>query len=560
MSDTLAHEGSGGSTSGAGREPPSAWRRLLWLSLPVGYWVVASRVPLPGVDAGAVGPFSALETPRFNLLSVGLPALVAGYVLVEIGAAVVPAWRPLRRTRRGRASLAPAAFLGAMITAVGVAFTLLSPATESGLLTGSWWMPIVSLLGATALLWIVVHATDRRSGGSALALLAGLSGAFELARGGVVEAWLTAGEKDLPQPVTSILLSSLALAMTVVVLRSRVGDGAGDGGPSVRVPVGGLAPFWGAQSLLPLVIMVLVSSKVPGLPWYPGFTTAVLAGLVVVVSLDVLAWRATSSALVGALVEGRSPPPEGAPVPGEGAESAGAGVGARGANVSGEGAESAGAGVAEEADGAIGAAYAPPREPVAAEGPRMTPDRAAAWAARTRGLLLRAAVPTMAYLALVAWPAWPVLDHPDRSGRVVGAMAGACLLVAVVLDLIAETRFRLAHPGAVSLLALHHAGSADGVVTALGDAQVPAFARNVHARTLLSFVGPFAPIDILVPASKVPVAGERLAGIFPVEPELEPPPPEAAPGKPEPSPKRPSQRKRRKRPASEDPPEAAPRT
>jgi hypothetical protein len=501
------------------------------LLLPVGYWVMASRVPILELDSEAFGgALVGLATPRYHLLSAAFPAIVGGYVLVEIGAAAVPAWRPLRRTQRGRAVLARAAFVGALVFTVAIAWALPGPAPLAELLTGSSLIPILTLLGATALFWMVIHASERRSVGSVIALLVGLSLTFDLVRLGIVEPWFTAADTDLPQPATSLALTSLALAATLAVLRSRVREGAGDGRLSVRVPLGGLAAFWGAQSVWPLVLIGVASSKLPGLTWAPGYAAAVVLGFVVVVLVELFSWRASSSAVVGPLFDAGSSP-----------AGASAGVGAS-AEVG------ASAGVGERADGGIGAAYAPPREPVAREGAGMAPERARAWAVRTRRLLVRALVPTVAYLAIVAWPAWPVLDHPDRSGRVVGAMAGACLLVAVVLDLIAETRFRLAHPGAVSVHMHHHVGAADAAVTALAEAEVPAFARNVHVRTLLSFFGPFAPIDILVPASKLPVAQERLARILPAPPEMEPPPAEAAPEEPQPSPKRSPPRRRRKRP------------
>ena len=585
----LGAGGTGGSAEGAGRPPPSAWRRLLWWILPVGYWLVASRVPLPGVDLVAF----RMEVPwvaglGLSLLTAGLWPLVAGYVLVEIGAALVPAWRPLRHTRRGRGALARAAFLGAMIATLFAAWRTLSLLSENGALVGSPFLPVVTMLGATALLWIVLHVSDSRSSGSALALLLGLSSAFVLVRDGI--GWsLIAGPKDLPQPHTPILLSSLSIVATVLVLRARAPGGRaaaaaveapGGGGLFVRLPVGGLVPLLGVEIVVSALVFAVTSRVLPfsidpfGASWP---LRAALIGLGVVASIEGAYSWPSSSVVWGALFDGHGAVPDGAgrspaalaPPPLSGLRPPSGGPrGApyeEGAPPTGNAEDAAADEDGAEVEGAIGAAYAPPRDAIAdrhlaiedGRKPGEGGDGAALRERRIRSQLVRAAVPTIVYLVLVSWPMWPIVDLPAGTSRTIGAMAGVCLLVAVLMDLVAETRFRRAHRDAVSVVVQLHTGAADAVIAALAEASVPAFARNMNVRVLTGFFGPFAPIEVLVPSSRLAAARERLAAILVAEPEIEAPrgeDPGSVSGDSGAPPERRVVKRRRKRPAAEEAP------
>jgi len=595
VNDDKAPAGAGDPAEGP--RPPSAWRRLLWLTLPVGYWLVATRVPLAGIELPEGGGLSV------SLFPTGLSPLVTGYVLVEIAAALVPAWRPLRRTQHGRGSLARAAFLVALLAALFGVWRMLPVLTQAGAFINSAFLAVVTTLGATALLWIVVQVSDSRSGGSALALLLGLSSVVALVRDGIASGGLSAGPKDLPQPLTSALLASLSVAATVVMLRSRMrhplGDGVptlrarhppgasaptpgepegqsapveeapGDHGLFVRLPLGGLAPLWGIDVLVSSQMLLLMSDLWPasldpfGASWPPVMALVAFGGVVLIEvafswPASAMVWRALFDArrtekARGAPYEVGAPPVE-SPMKSS-------------ANEGDAGEENA------------GAAYAPPRDATLGMLPALVGEGDALWGNRIQSLLLRAVAPTMAYLVLVAWPLWPIVDRPFRASQAISSMAGVCLLVAAVIDLVAETRFRLAHRDAVSVTMRAHVGAADAAIAALGEAGVPAFARNVNVRVLLSFFGPFAPIEVLVPGSQLGAAAasglrppaaaaasglrppadaarERLAAILVAEPESEEPKvgeSESAPSKAESwAGKKRVPRKRRKRPSEEE--------
>ena len=59
---------------------------------------------------------------------------------------------------------------------------------------------------------------------------------------------------------------------------------------------------------------------------------------------------------------------------------------------------------------------------------------------------------------------------------------------------------------------------AEAALAALSQAHVPAFARNLGVRTVLSFFAPFASLEVLVPASFAARARERLAAVIEPEP------------------------------------------
>lgn len=504
---------------------PSPWRRLLWLLAPLGLWIAATLTALPGVDPGPLLAPEGESTPAVyeGLLRMALTAIVTGYVLVEIVAVLAVPWRHLRHTRRGRTRLALAALVVALVLSAVSGWQLVRSLFDIGWLFGPPIFPLLSLAAATAVAWAALHAADRNGVGSSFALLIGLVSTIDLARAEKARWIAGAKDADLPQAATFAGLLSLAALATLLVLKkgAQQEDPPGAHAPiSIRIPTSGLLPFWTIGALPALVLPTL--AKLPGL--------AVVGDLPWLVWLLLLPlvwpWLLQAPSQVGAawavLFEpGAASPAADKPTSGE-PESAPKDAPSGSASeqpTSGEAADQA------KAD----AAYAPPLggDGTAPSGTpeaaavRIPPAKMAVWAARARAVLLRAMVPTLAYLAVVAWPVWPVLGRPDDPWRRLAWVAGACLLVAAVRDIVAETRFRMAYRGAVPLHAAQDLAAADAALAALSAEGIPAFARNSGVRTLLSFFGPFAPLELLVPEAHVAGARRRLAAVLPPEPAAE---------------------------------------
>lgn len=457
----------------------------------------------------------------------GISPILTGYVLVEIVALAAIPWRHLRSTRRGRARLSLAALVTALVLAAVTGWRFVAAFHESAWLVGSPILPTLTLVALTAVVWAVLHAADRNGAGSSMALLAGLVSTGELVRA-ERSRWIAgAKDADLPQAATFAGLLALAALATLLVLKRGAQREAPPGeraALSARIPSGGLVPLWTIAILAALVPAPLARTlglaRLADVPWVVWLALLLVAW----------PWLLQPPSQVGAawavLFEPAASRGAGEPISGEAADQA-------------------------KAD----AAYAPPlggdgSAPTGtfeAAAARLPPARMAVWAGRARAVLLRAMVPTLAYLAVVAWPVWPVLGRPDDPWRRLAGVAWVCLLVAAIRDIVAETRFRLAHRDAVPLHAEQRLAAADAALAALSAEGIPAFARNGGARTLLSFFGPYAPLEILVPEEHAPAARERLAALLePPEPTPgERPPAAGEPAKPRPR-KKGSTAKRRK--------------
>lgn len=522
MSDPPIAPGTETSAPPTEPRPPSAWRRLLWMLLPPGLWLAGRSVPLPGVDAEAAAFAGHVGGLRTGVLPTSITPIVSAYLAVEVVAAAVPPWRPLRHTRRGRARLVLAALVLSFVFTAAGSWPMLSALEGAGALSGSWLTPLVTLLGATALAWAALHAADRNGVGSSFALLLGLVPSAGLAQDelGVQAAGAAPG---LPRPAALVVLSLLAGVATVLVLRRPAREHEAPGGQpllSVRIPNSGFVALWVVVGLLVPGFPLLAAAGLPGADALARAPSIVwLAGLVLVVPWLVHAPSRAGAAWALLFEPGpaASPTEGGAPGPGGAAEE-------RRAESDAHRRASTDAIYAPPAAGdGVLPSDAPGASPAAVE--RLSPGRAAAWTARARALLLRAMLPTVAYLAIVVWPLWPVLGRSDAPWRRIDGVAGTCLLVAALYDIVAETRFRLAHRDATCVLVEQRLYTADAAMAALSAAGIPAFTRNSGARALMSFLGPYTPMQILVPRPLAGAARERLAAI------LEPEPAEGRPGK-----------------------------
>src|SRR6185503_1459903 len=84
----------------------------------------------------------------------------------------------------------------------------------------------------------------------------------------------------------------------------------------------------------------------------------------------------------------------------------------------------------------------------------------------------------------------------------------AMMLAAVVLDIVDELRARRAD--LVTAWPLAQVQHAELVHRVLADAGIACHLRAGHLRTLLAFLGPHVPIDVLVPAAQLAQARAKI--------------------------------------------------
>ena len=73
-------------------------------------------------------------------------------------------------------------------------------------------------------------------------------------------------------------------------------------------------------------------------------------------------------------------------------------------------------------------------------------------------------------------------------------------LGALALDLVDTWRWKSANPTGVPVWPVHRLYVVDGLVAALEEADIPVHARGQRYRSLLHFFGPYAPVQVMVPA------------------------------------------------------------
>jgi hypothetical protein len=88
------------------------------------------------------------------------------------------------------------------------------------------------------------------------------------------------------------------------------------------------------------------------------------------------------------------------------------------------------------------------------------------------------------------------------------------VLTALILDLIAEWRFRRLFPRASSAWPIHRVHAVAPALVVLERAGIPAHPRSLRQRTLYQFFGPEVPIDLMVPAEKLEEARALLAKLL----------------------------------------------
>jgi len=412
-------------------------------------------VPVLGLELANM-PSPYRETDVINLGTLGLVPVVTGFCLVELFAVIVPGWR--RRRHAGDAARRPFANL----------------------------VPAVVLVLAALQAWMVAGwflADDGGGGAQFRAMFGLLDGSVSAAPfigsliGGVVvlvavaEVIRTWG---LGNGYGALAASGWIIALVRVHLR---GDAIDDGvqmlavlAPITIVLVGVITARWRIARIGELALRVPTSGTAPVTPGSGAVLVLVLAALMVPgpVSFEVTQWTFRlvgewTLLLVLVVVT------------------------------------------------AVGwsAAFA--------RGRRLGRIAARAGAAGPSGATWREAtllsVAVLFALALLQRFVMPAFSNGALALPL--SAADGLLTAAVLLDIVHDVRGR--RVPRVRVWSLHQPHLADTVERALVDADIPCHLSGAHLRAMLSFFGPFAPIDVYVRPEDATRAHAKLSELLPVE-------------------------------------------
>jgi SecY translocase len=216
---------------------------------------LAARIPLPGWDD--------VGLPDPGALATGLGPIVSAFILVEISALAVPAFRPLRHGGpRGRGRLTLAAYVVAALLASFQAWAIVRLASGAGALSpGAPRAAALATMAAGPFLLAALAAwIDARGLGNGLALLSGLGAATELAVGATAAG--SVGPAALALPAAAI---AIATWLFVRALRDPAAP-PGAEAPAIPVPSCGIAPL-----VLPAAVLAFGPVIAA---WIPGFRLA----------------------------------------------------------------------------------------------------------------------------------------------------------------------------------------------------------------------------------------------------------------------------------------------
>ncbi len=454
----------------AARSGPGPWAKLGVTIACCAVSMLGTLTPLPGTwdlqrsmqpSGGLLALFNVkVSAPQLSLMALGFTPILWAFVLIELAAVAVPAWRPLRiGGYQGRAALRrwviPFAALLAFVQSVGIANHLRSLGGGSflsgvyvGLPAVRPWVPWVAvfLLPLGTLLFALLADTINRWGlghGYSCLLLAALLPGLSTA---ALQSTLALRSSETGGGLGILLVAALGACVLGALALLRRGPFRLEPKPfAVEIPPSGLDPVAVAASLalLPVTVASLFGAELD-----PR-------------AFDVLGSGVVSLVLVGSL------------------------------------------------GAALSILYSQPRR-VARVWHGRAPSEAevgAAWgqvaAAAVRGTILLLALRSTVVV-------FPFLNLPFYADLTL-----VLVPIAVVLDLGREWRFRCAHPRLAPAWPVHRVYAVQPALQALKEAGIPAFPRGLHHRTLLQLFGPHVPVTLLVPEEKAEeaarVIGERLA-------------------------------------------------
>ncbi len=428
-------------------------RRAVVTGAVVGLVAVGSRIPLPFVDLGAIQTMSRGGTFPLGLFALGLAPFVSAFVLVEVVALAVPA---LRGRRHGsfaeRAPLTRAAWMAGLVLAGIQAYGIVTYLRAA---PGPFGFPLLVDEGWLPLL---VTGLTLVAGSALVAFGASVVGSHGLGNG------------------FAVLIAALPLTELPRRLAASTRELPG-------IAFAGFAAVVLILVLATVFFAWMLRARVGVVPAVPIPTSGILpfsaASSVLLLPAILTGWFPSMAGWAGALH------------PGGGAF--------EGAYV-----------ILVLALSLLAARlFCAPR-------PVMAAWSAAGLDAPEQESTVRLALSTanaLSVLLLLAIAAAPLgLAKLGLPVALRPALIHLLVVTAVVLDVAAEVRARR-DGELVAVCPLHRVYAAEPILAALSRAGIRAHFRARHFRSMLHFFGPYAPIEVLVPAERAPQANEICARI-----------------------------------------------
>lgn len=420
-----------------GPTPPVA--RLGVTIAVAGIVVSLAQVPLAGLRAlaGAGGH----EAPA-SILALGLTPIIAAFVVVELAALLLPAWRPLRLSGYpGRRQLGRLALLLAIpLTAVQTAGSVRALVTLGRLAphVGPVVLVAATLAAGPFFLLLLAGIVSRFGLGEGFSVILGsliVAEGVPVAKG--VAARFGAGRIS-SQDLLFVVGVEVVIALdTLWTLHRKVRRPAPDGDVVLPLPASGIVPLqilgWVVALVPSVALFVPALEPVAARLMAVGHPAQIALLGVVVVLGALLAWAFNRPVLVGRFLA-RS---------------------------------------------------------------RGLPEQAPEMIAIARRLLVEGGAHTLVFLVLLE----VAFFFAGGLAPAVGLLGAVwvVVLVAVVVDVRADWRFRTEHGSAAAVWPLQRVYAVAPVLEAMDTAGIPALPRGAAHRTLLQVVGPYVPMTILVP-------------------------------------------------------------
>ncbi len=472
------------------------WRAAVTAMVPLVLFALG-YVPLPNVDTSGLewrqSLFGLFDLPPHNvsIVALGLVPVLSGFTLVELVSLVVPRWRRLRISGpRGRLKLTRASYLVMVGLALFQSWGLARFMTSLGLVRHTSDESLVSLvlmltmIGGTCLYVVGANVIDRWGLGNGFSVLF----AFSLL-GEIGYDWyavhLSNGTTKPGAVGAQLVLAAVIAGLTYRMLR---GAKAGEARHWLLLPACGVLPLSYALAL-PGYATVLGSlgmqtpEFVQRIAVYGTWESYVFHGVAVVglgVLFAALFNRPKNVTTVAKQL--------GVPL-----EAFGTAL-LRGHRIGKPAVEDDEDGdvideLADTEDGPVESdnPYAPPRvnSLLPAEQERFEIGMSRARTASVACVLVMAAIAGYGYYSF----------------NVATDVVGIAVLVAVIMDLVAEWHMRSKHD-IVAVWELHRVYAVPLVLRALHHRGIVAHARGLRHRTLLQFFGPWVPVHIFVPKSQ----------------------------------------------------------
>lgn len=439
----------------AGRSP---WLRALVTTAGLGLVYIARDIPIPGLGRDFEGQLGETAGSSLSIVGLGLTPVIAAFIAVEVVALAVPALRSWRHQPGGRARLT--AVVGALAALLAVAEAVFM---RRWLVAIDWAQMAAPGLGATLLTVGTLAA-----GVMFLVVVAGTISRHGLGNG------------------YAVLIAGAAIAELSSAYRLIVG-GVGAGSPfSWPMPMQ-VKPYAGEVAIYAVAMIAAIAATAWSFGRSRGGVPRPTAGIVPVLTPPIFAALGAALILVAA----------------------GPSLFSYASELSLATTSYPLVHLVAIAIVAVALSLAFARE-VGPSSARALPS--AGERVDRRREMIRAIAAGVAFCLIVA--GLDLAINRYAGPLYLGGTVIAVIATAVVMDLVAEWRFRRRHGAVAAAWSVQRIAAADLAVAELSRAEIAALARTRRFRALFHFFAPFAPIEILVPAADGERARESLATLL----------------------------------------------